>query len=252
MRQKHLTILQEALSGTQTEVPYWLKKLILQGPEPDRLQKAHPPRIQLTGLLAWWSKYAGLTEEQARAWLMPFCTEVLSTLSNSGPSAIRHGTKSMTRYVYSSEYHIDFASIDQKIAASSSEGPPYYQVYLWLEEKLREIKNQDAEVRKQRAQEALKAQSREKEEKRKEKEARAAAKREGKDHKNSGVHVSVKDRFKEQFEQAMVKAEREREGGVPFQDIVSVLNEEGFRTRTGRRWTTQLLRVELNRRGKRR
>jgi hypothetical protein len=59
----------------------------------------------------------------------------------------------------------------------------------------------------------------------------------------------VKERHKENFERALRYIEEKAGEGISRKDLVSLLNDEGFKTRTGRPWTYPLLGTELKRMG---
>ena len=54
-----------------------------------------------------------------------------------------------------------------------------------------------------------------------------------------------KEVFKEQFEEAMEVVRRKLDEDAGKHDIVRVLNEGGFKTRTGKKWTYAILNAEL-------
>src|ERR1035441_3320839 len=61
-----------------------------------------PQRQDITQYLAAWSRHAGLSEEEASAWLVDYCVALLAPLSSRTPAALRHSTKSNLRYIYRS------------------------------------------------------------------------------------------------------------------------------------------------------
>jgi hypothetical protein len=56
---------------------------------------------------------------------------------------------------------------------------------------------------------------------------------------------SVKEKYRGQFAEAMRIAQEHLEQRVSRKEIVSLLNERGFKTRTGRPWTSSILAGEL-------
>jgi len=57
--------------------------------------------------------------------------------------------------------------------------------------------------------------------------------------------LSAKETYKDQSERALEVMKDHIKKGVPEQDIVTLLNDRGFRTRTGREWTYAILRSEV-------
>jgi tryptophanase len=57
--------------------------------------------------------------------------------------------------------------------------------------------------------------------------------------------TSVKDTYRDQFEKAIEVALNHINQGVSKQKVVSLLNDSGFKTRTGKRWSSAILGGEL-------
>jgi len=70
-------------------------------------------------------------------------------------------------------------------------------------------------------------------------------KREATDNEVGLERTSIKDKYKDQFEKALEVMEEHIKKEVPKQDIVTLLNDAGFKTRTGRKWTVPILQSEL-------
>ncbi len=58
-------------------------------------------------------------------------------------------------------------------------------------------------------------------------------------------HVPVKEKYRDQFEKAWEVVLDSINKGVAIKNIVTVLNERGLKTRTGREWTFSILQAEL-------
>jgi ribosome-binding protein aMBF1 (putative translation factor) len=56
---------------------------------------------------------------------------------------------------------------------------------------------------------------------------------------------SIKDEYKDQFEKAIEVAQHHLKQWVPKKKIVNLLNESGFKTRTGKKWSYSTLANEL-------
>ena len=59
-----------------------------------------PTRQDVTQYIAAWCRHAGLNEEDCRGWLVEYAVVMLSSISRTSPSGIRHSTKSNVRYIY--------------------------------------------------------------------------------------------------------------------------------------------------------
>jgi hypothetical protein len=59
------------------------------------------------------------------------------------------------------------------------------------------------------------------------------------------IKHSIKDEYKDQFEKAIEVAQLHLKQGVSKKEIVNLLNDKGFKTRTGKKWTYSLLGNEL-------
>ena len=57
--------------------------------------------------------------------------------------------------------------------------------------------------------------------------------------------LSVKQKYRDQFEKALEVVQDQIKKGVAIPDIVVLLNDRGFKTRTGRKWTYSILQSEL-------
>ncbi len=59
------------------------------------------------------------------------------------------------------------------------------------------------------------------------------------------IKHSIKDEYKEQFEKAIEFAQHHIKQWVSKKEIVNLLNDKGFKTRTGKKWSYSLLGNEL-------
>lgn len=57
--------------------------------------------------------------------------------------------------------------------------------------------------------------------------------------------VSVKQKYRDQFEKALEVLQDQIKKGVSKPHIAVLLNDRGFKTRTGRKWTVPILQTEL-------
>lgn len=206
--------LEQLLVGKKP-IPPWLEDLLVVGP---RLEKWIPPekranRVLVTEFLARWLKDAGLSQEECLEWLNPYCLEVLAQYSKSGPSAIRHGTKANVRWVYKSDFVFDFEAIAREVADNPLGTVAAYMPILERWNNLQW---------------------------------------EAKEHQRRSYVppvfvpvVPIKQKFREQFLKAMEFAKQKRSEGVKPGKIVAMLNEQGYLTKTGRKWTLGILSQSL-------
>jgi hypothetical protein len=212
MENKFLTMLKGFVEPKGVaSIPAWLEDLILAGP---RLELWKPPdgrvnRMMLTEFLARWMKNAGMAEEEAVAWLLPYSCEVLAAYSQSGMSMIRHGTKANVRWVYKSNLRFDFDDIARVAAADNPHDLPAYMpvARIWYdrlwEEKDRRRREYVPPV--------------------------------------FEPFIPVKKRHREQFEKALALARQKQAEGESCRVIADLLNEQGLLTKTGRKWTQSIV-----------
>jgi hypothetical protein len=219
MGNMHLDKLRQLLQGTGSGVPHWLEQLVLSGPQYEQCPEDPnaPNRMRLTEFLAGWLKDAGVSHETAIEWLLEYCFEVLGPYSKSSPSGIRHGTKAMTRYVYQSGIEIDFEAIVRDLPDSTFPGQPVYlAVYNEWEKRLQQAKEDEKEARRKAAAAFV-----------------------------PPVRIPVKHRYRDQFDRSLELAMQKKAEGLKPGKIVTYLNEQGYLTRTGRKWTLPCLTREL-------
>ena len=173
-----------------------------------------PQRQDITQYVAAWSRHAGLTEEESAGWLNDYCVVMLASLSKRTPAAIRHSTKSNLRYIYRSAVPFLCECANNRFRANCSIDCP---VYADMQAKLLV-----------RAEEAL--------------------------HPKPMVHppvvvyppvVPVKALYHEQFQTGLRLALEEVQKGTKMGRIVKLLNDQGLKTKTGRKWNYDSLRIEL-------
>jgi hypothetical protein len=201
----------QQLEARQRTVPAWLQDLLQLGP---RLEECppipyRPNRNMLTEFLARWLKSAGFSQEECLAWLDPYCLVVLGPYSHSGRSAIRHGTKANVRWVYSSDFVFDFEAMAQEPPEAGHEQSAPYISMLWKWYRALE------------------------QEKKRKRESYVPP--------VFPVVLPVKVRFREQYEKGVAVAVQKRSEGMKLFTLAQYLNEQGWKTKTGRAWTPALL-----------
>lgn len=169
-----------------------------------------PNRQEATQYLAAWCRFAGMDKDTCRQWLTDYAVEVLSSVSKSSLSRIRHSTKSNIRYIYKDEVEFRCGREGNKFKAECSKACPVYE----------EMGRKPAEVKKKEPQPVI--------------------------YKTPETLVfKKKDRYREQFKEAMAIVVRELEKGTKKPIIIDILNRSGFKSRTGRKWNYPVLCREL-------
>jgi hypothetical protein len=191
-----------------------IKDIVINGLSPDRFAEGEhkPTRNEITIFLAAWCKHRGFTPDIYGDWLIDFTVDVLSRISSSKPSAIRHSTKSIIKYVH--RRNVDFSckcrNNDFK-AVCSSDCPIY--------EKMEEIYLRDIEIEQKRIEELSQ-----------------------KSVANDPVPdidpepLLVTKRYKKQLEEAVILIKKYLNEGRSIKEILAMLNQKGYRTITGRAW----------------
>ena len=172
-----------------------------------------PQRQDITQYLAAWSRHAGLSEEEASAWLVDYCVALLAVLSMRTPAALRHSTKSNLRYIYRSAVPFLCHGANNPFRAHCRPDCP---VYADMHAKLHAKASELAQPRPVVSPPAPVI-----------------------------VSLSVKVANLEQFQTGLRLALDEVRKGTKMRRIVELLNERGLKTRTGRKWQYAILRKEL-------
>ncbi len=196
-----------------------VEDLVINGFQPSRmsLTDSVPNRQDVTQYLAAWCKSAGLDENTCREWLTGYALAILSSISKSSPSDIRHSTKSNVKYIYRYDISFRCRREQNEFGARCSHSCPVY-VEMGREPAKPEIHAVDELTGPRHPL-------------REEQEVLPPPK--------------VKEVYREQFESAMQMVFREVEKGTKRAEIVGILNAHGMKTRTGRKWTSSILRSEI-------
>jgi len=175
-----------------------------------------PSRQDITQFILNWFKYIGISADECRDWMIEFCLDVLSPISTSSLSQIRHSTKSNIKYIYRSDVAIDCGCKNNPFkAACKQKCPIYNEMLIKYQERLEREAKRIYELEKSAQQFQL------------------------------VEPPKLKDKYKEQFEKAIEFIRSKMDEGIVNEKIVKMLNEEGFKSRTGKKWTGSILRVEL-------
>jgi len=177
-----------------------------------------PTRQDITQFIAAWLRHIGVPSDIYSDWLVRFCIDVLSPISSSSPSQIRHSTRSNIKYINQSE--VDFECGRERNAfkaACSRDCPVYDEMELRSKEpKKREIKQI----------------------------ARSEAP--PKERAEDTQELPVKEIYREQFEEGLKVIRENLRQGMPKKKLVNFLNDRGLKTCTGRKWTYAILNSEIH------
>ncbi len=192
--------------------------LIVNGIQASRFDPSEhlPNRQAVTQYLAAWCRDAGLSEVTCRNWLSEFALAILSVLSKSSPSGIRHSTKSNVKYIYRRNPPFICQAENNPFRAACSKTCPRYQ------EMSVQAAKQKAEFEQMMLQHQL-----------------AAA-------NNAPSPASGKrEPFYEQFQEALQCIREELAKGTKKTRILKMLKEKGLKNSLGRPWNYNLLLKEI-------
>jgi hypothetical protein len=223
----HLNLLKEILKekGKDEKLLFFcIEDLVTNGLTLSRFSECDstPSRQDITQFISAWLKFTGIPTDECREWLLSYCIDVLFGISSSSKSQIRHSTRSNIKYIYGSDVSFDCRCEYNIFKAHCQKNCP---VYLEMLDKYSKIKK-----------------TREEEEKRIENIHRVAME----SAKNQPKRLPHRDRYKEQFENAIKISVELMKQGYMKREIAGQLNEKGFKTRTGMKWTAGNLSNELS------
>lgn len=208
-----------ALAGRNPDPIYpCIQDLLVNGLDLTRFVagEARPNRQEVTAFLAAWSRHAGLTEPDTAGWLVDYSTSVLAILSKRSLAAIRHSTKSNIRYIYRSSVPFLCGCASNTCKARCCTTCPVFP------------EMQAAQIAKQA-------------------EARLPRSYPPPQPPVYKIVIPTKVANREQFEAAMRLAAEQSEKGMTVRHITNLLNEAGFKTKTGKKWAEGILGLELRR-----
>lgn len=176
-----------------------------------------PTRQDVTQYLAAWCRHAGLGQEDCNGWLVEYSVVMLSSISRTSPSGIRHSTKSNVKHIYHADVPFICECDENPFRAQCSPNCP---VYADMQTKLieRRSKKPNIEHVNERPAEIFEMQN-----------------------------PSVRETYQDQFEAASDLIRSEMEKGTGRKAILDLLIERGFKTRTGKKWTYSILGNEQSR-----
>jgi len=194
-----------------------IKDLINNGLSLDRFTDdcRRPNRHEITLFLAAWCKRIGLNMEDYLEWLSDYCVDVLLVISSTKPSQIRHSTKSTVKYIHKFDVPFECNCEHNVFKAICSKNCAIY-------EKMHDIYLLNLEKKKKRI------------------EAYQQTRSEV-DSEPVYETISVKQQYKEQFEKAVNLIKQYLDKGHTQKEITVMLNDEGYKTITGRAWTAGII-----------
>jgi hypothetical protein len=214
---EHIDTLKKVLTGINSKYLFpCIKDLISSGMDSKHLSLVGQygfSRQDITQYLAAWFKYIGVSQDDCQGWMIEYSVQVLSKISSSSYSRIRHSTKSNLKYIYKSDVAFDCGCENNVFKAFCSPKCPVYKEMLDKYKKtppapqIYEYRSTIKEVEPE--------------------------------------SFSLKERYREQFEKALETAIKHIGKGVSKKDVLILLNNRKFKTRTGRKWTYSILLNEL-------
>ena len=177
-------------------------------------EESLPSRQDVTRFILVWLKEIGVSADRCRNWMIGYSTRVLSRISSSSPSRIRHSTKSLIKYIYrTDDVALNCGCEQNKLKADCDPDCPVYSQMQSKRrmDRLHETTNYDR-PRIQAPPEPI---------------------------------LSGKDRYKEQFDRAMAFVKDQLNKVSTLDEIKQCVNDQGFKTRTGKLWTTATLYREI-------
>lgn len=217
---RHLNALKEILKAKEPGALFLcINDLVANGLSLSRFAEGErkPSRQDITQFILAWFKYIRISPEECHDWMIEYCLDVLSVISSSSLSQIRHSTKSNIKYIYKSDVTFDCSCENNIFKAPCDPTCPVYQEMSdKYKERIAKEANRSYEIidRAPRPEVVL-------------------------------PPPSVKEQHKDQFEKALEFAINCRKQGYRIKKIVQILNDKDLKTRTGRKWTYPLLQNEL-------
>jgi hypothetical protein len=177
-----------------------------------------PTRQDITQFIAAWLRHIGIPSDRYSDWLVRYCIDVLSPISSSSPSQIRHSTRSNIKYIQRSEVDFECACEHNVFKADCSRDCPVYD---------------EMEIRS-------------KEPKKRELKQLSQSEMPPKEGASDIQELPVKEIYREQFEEGLKVIRENLRQGMAIKKMVDFLNDRGLKTRTGRNWTYAILNSEIH------
>ncbi len=207
----HLKKLNEILANNRRVKPFaCIKDLVENGIS--NVKKAsesqRTSRHEITLFLSAWFRLLRLEAEDYGDWLINYCTDVLSEISSSSSSQIRHSTKSTIKYIHNRNIPFSCNCEKNVLKAVCSTDCPIYE----------RMKNDSL-----RNLEAEKIQA-------------AEWERINKEEEPDPETLPVMKKYKKQYDEAVTLVKPYLDKGHTKKEIAAFLNEKGYRTITNHDW----------------
>ena len=216
---KEIERLTKILDDAQKQKIYaCIQDLLSSGIVSERFKAGEPfpSRQDVTHFILAWLKHIGVSADRCRNWIIRYCEKELSQISSSSPSRIRHSTKSLIKYIYRSEnVSFDCGCEQNKLKAACEPNCPIYgEMKVKHQIRMKKLHDDIHYVR-------------------------------PKVQPPAEPPPQVRERYKEQFDKAM-DVVREHLNQVSSPDeMTRYLNDQGYKTRTGKSWTSATLYREV-------
>jgi hypothetical protein len=210
----HLEKLMKIVETEGKDEPYaCIKDLVENGLSPGRFAAGEhrPNRNEATIFLAAWCRRMGFTPEVYRDWLIDYAVDVLSRISSSAPSQIRHSTKSIIKFIHGDNGAAFSCNCQHNAfkARCSSECPIYGEMEELYFRNLEIAQQRNEELQQQTVKNAPEP---------------------------DPATLSVTKRFRKQYDEAVALITQYLKEGRTKKDILGILQAQGYKTITGRDW----------------
>ena len=203
--------------GQKQKIYSCIQDLLSIGIVPERFKAGEPfpSRQDVTHFILAWLKHIGVPADRCRNWMIRYCERELSKISSSSPSRIRHSTKSLIKYIYRSEDVSFVCGCEQnKLKAACEPNCPIYGEMKHKHQIRMKQLYDDIHYVRPRVQPSVEP------------------------------PLQVRERYKEQFDKAMEVVKEHLNQVSSIDEMTQYLNDQGYKTRNGKSWTSSTLRNE--------
>jgi hypothetical protein len=198
-----------------------IRDLLTNGIVPERFaaDESFPTRQDATHFILAWLKRIGVPADKCRNWMLRYCKRELSKISSSSPSRISHSTKSLIKYIYRSEaVSFDCGCEHNRLKAACEPNCPVYgEMKHKYQKRLKKLQDDINYVRPE-VQPSIE------------------------------LPPPVREQYKEQFDKAMDVVREQLNQVSSLEEMTRYLNDQGYKTRTGKSWSVATLRLESKKR----
>ena len=189
-----------------------IKDLVENGLSLDRFAAGEyrPNRNETTIFLAAWCKLMGFTQEVYRDWLIDYTVDVLSRISSSAPSQIRHSTKSIIKFIHGGSAAFSCNCRHNVFKALCSSDCP---IYGEMEEFY--LRNLETGQKRNEILQQMRVKN---------------------DPEPDTATLTVTKRYRKQYDEAVALITQYLKEGRTKKEILGILQEKGYKTITGLDW----------------